>query len=398
MITLKLPKDWKYKTIGEIAQEVSIRNDENENLPVLSCTKHDGLVDSLKYFGRRVFSEDISTYKVVPHGCFAYATNHIEEGSIGYQDAYVKALISPIYTVFKTCAEIHDAYLFFLFKTELYRHIFEINTSASVDRRGSLRWKEFSRITIPIPPVEEQKRIAKIISTWDYGIDFHDKVIFAKKKEQVFFRQKYLTGKRRIPGFNGKWQDIKLENVLTEHGALSSGKEEVCSVSVHKSVVNQYQHLGRVYAAADTSNYNLVKPGDIIYTKSPTGDFPFGIIKQSLTSSNVIVSPLYGVFTPATFELGTIIDFYFESSVNAVNYLRPIIQKGAKNTINITNKTFLSRSLLLPCDVMEQKVIAKIITTKREEIKLLEEIREKYKQQKKGLMQKLLTGKTRVKA
>jgi len=193
------------------------------------------------------------------------------------------------------------------------------------------------------------------------------------------------------------WEYIKLEKVLTEHGTLSSGNEEVCSVSVHKGVVNQRQHLGRVYAAADTSNYNLVKPGDIIYTKSPTGNFPFGIIKQSLMPCNVIVSPLYGVFTPSSFELGTIIDCYFESAVNANNYLRPIIQKGAKNTINITNKTFLSGHLLLPLDSEEQKVIAKIISTKRREIELLEEIKEKHTQHKRGLMQKLLTGKIRVK-
>ena len=200
--------------------------------------------------------------------------------------------------------------------------------------------------------------------------------------------------KKKIPS---GWDYIKLEQVLTEHGTLSSGNEEVCSVSVHKSVINQCQHLGRVYAAADTSNYNLVKPGDIVYTKSPTGDFPFGIIKQSLMPHNVIVSPLYGVFTPTSFELGTIIDCYFESAVNTNNYLRPIIHKGAKNTINITNETFLSGHLLLPLDIEEQKSIAKIIATIRREIELVDQIKEKYSQQKKGIMQILLTGKIRVK-
>ncbi|OGC21666.1 hypothetical protein A2291_06120 [candidate division WOR-1 bacterium RIFOXYB2_FULL_42_35] len=194
------------------------------------------------------------------------------------------------------------------------------------------------------------------------------------------------------------WGYLKLGQVLTEHGTLSSGIEEVCSVSVHKGVVNQRQHLGRVYAAANTSNYNLVKPGDIVYTKSPTGDFPFGIIKQSLMPHNVIVSPLYGVFTPASFELGTIIDCYFESAVNASNYLRPIIHKGAKNTINVTNETFLSGLLLLPLERKEQIVIAKIISAKRREIDLLEQIKEKQIQLKKGLMQQLLTGKIRARA
>jgi len=105
---------------------------------------------------------------------------------------------------------------------------------------------------------------------------------------------------------------------------------------------------------------------------------------------------LYGVFTPVSPALGVILDFYFESPVNLNNYLKPIIQKGAKNTINITNKTFISQSLYLPCDLAEQKVIAKIITSKRSEIDLLEKIKEKYVLEKKGLMQKLLTGRIRV--
>ena len=72
----------------------------------------------------------------------------------------------------------------------------------------------------------------------------------------------------------------KLGDFLTEHKENSTGKEEVFSVSVHKGLVNQIEHLGRFFATKNTSNYNLVKPGDIVYTKSPTGEFPWGIIKQ----------------------------------------------------------------------------------------------------------------------
>ena len=79
------------------------------------------------------------------------------------------------------------------------------------------------------------------------------------------------------------------------------------------------------------------------------------------------------------------------------NYLKPIIQKGAKNTINITNKTFLSKSLCLPTNIAEQKAIADVLSTADEEINLLNKKLEALKEQKKGLMQQLLTGQTRVK-
>ena len=67
------------------------------------------------------------------------------------------------------------------------------------------------------------------------------------------------------------WKERKLSEFLTEHKLKSTVKEEVYSVSVHKGLVNQVEHLGRAFSAPDTSKYNLVKPGDIVYTKSPTG-------------------------------------------------------------------------------------------------------------------------------
>lgn len=194
----------------------------------------------------------------------------------------------------------------------------------------------------------------------------------------------------------GRWQEFVLSDVLFEHGELSSGNEEVFSVSVHKGLINQVEHLGRVYAAKDTSNYKLVKPGDIVYTKSPTGDFPYGIIKQSRCGEDVIVSPLYGVFTPKTMQLGTFLDFYFESPARTNNYLRPIIQKGTKNTINITNETFLSNTLFLPSDGAEIDAIVRILETARREIETLKQQADAYQRRRQGLAAQLLTGKVRI--
>lgn len=125
----------------------------------------------MSYFGKQVFSLDTSTYKVVSRGEFAYATNHIEEGSIGYQNIYDQGLVSPMYTVFKTDKTINDDYLYKVLKTATYRHIFQVNTSASVDRRGSLRWNEFAKLPIPLPPIEEQKEIAETLNTARQEID-----------------------------------------------------------------------------------------------------------------------------------------------------------------------------------------------------------------------------------
>lgn len=193
-----LPVDWAYPRIGAVAKEASERNGEDAGRPVLSCTKHKGLVDSLTYFGKQIFSEDLSNYKVVRKSQFAYATNHIDEGSIGYQDAYEEALISPIYTVFQTDETIDDRFLFLVLKTETYRHIFASNTSASVDRRGSLRWSDFAKIHIPRPSINEQQAIVKVIDTADRELDLLRTQLDALREQKKGLMQQLLTGKLRV--------------------------------------------------------------------------------------------------------------------------------------------------------------------------------------------------------
>jgi len=192
------PADWGYPRIGEIAKEISERNGTSNERPVLSCTKHQGLVDSLAYFGKRIFSENLSTYKVVRRNQFAYATNHIDEGSIGYQSQYDEALISPIYTVFQTDNTIDDRFLFLVLKTETYRHIFAVNTSASVDRRGSLRWSDFARIHVPRPSLPEQQAIVKMFETVGRELDLLSRQLDAFREQKRGLMQQLLTGKVRV--------------------------------------------------------------------------------------------------------------------------------------------------------------------------------------------------------
>lgn len=193
-----IPADWSYPSIGTVAKEVSGKHSSGADHPVLSCTKHGGLVDSFQYFKKRVFSEDLSTYKVAPRGSFVYATNHIEEGSIGHQNLYDFGLVSPMYTVFSTSGEIDDGYLYRLLKTEHYRQIFAANTNSSVDRRGSLRWKDFKQIHIPLPSLAEQRAIAELIDLADREIELIEKKLELLRDEKRALMQQLLTGKRRV--------------------------------------------------------------------------------------------------------------------------------------------------------------------------------------------------------
>ena len=193
-----IPSDWIFPKLGDIAEEVHDRNGGKSDIPVLACSKHGGFVDSLKYFKKKVFSNDTSNYKIVTLGTFGFPSNHIEEGSIGYQNLYEIGLVSPIYTVFKTAPEVHDGYLYKLLKTEHYRQIFAASTNASVDRRGSLRWREFSRIRIPLPPLEEQEAISDAIDQADKELANYLSHLANLVEQKKSLMQQLLTGKRRV--------------------------------------------------------------------------------------------------------------------------------------------------------------------------------------------------------
>ncbi len=191
-------KDWELLKIGKVAKEVSVRNN-NSNAIVLSCSKYDGLVNSLDYFGKKVFSDDTSNYKVVKKWQFAYPSNHVEEGSIGLLEHCDEGIVSPIYVVFETNQEqVYPPFLYKLLKTEIFRHIFQVSTSSSVDRRGSLRWNEFSTIKIPVPSIEEQKQIAETLNSAQEEINLLKKLSEKYKQQKQGLMQKLLTGEWRV--------------------------------------------------------------------------------------------------------------------------------------------------------------------------------------------------------
>ena len=186
---------------------------------------------------------------------------------------------------------------------------------------------------------------------------------------------------------DGSWEQKMLTEVLFERTELNIEGHAVHSVSVSKGIVNQIEYLGRSFAAKDTSKYHIAYPGDVVYTKSPTGEFPYGIVKQSQLTIKAALSPLYGVYAPMSTEIGYIIHNHFLSTKNALNYLHPLIQKGAKNTINITNQRFLQNTIPLPLNQNAAELYSRTIRTVSDKIAVEESILDKLQHQKTHFLQ-----------
>ena len=217
-----------------------------------------------------------------------------------------------------------------------------------------------------IPSDEEQQRIVQLLSLIDERIATQNKII-DNLQSLIKGLIQHLT---RVGLEKGTWHKVMLSEVLQERNEMNIEYYPVHSVSVSVGIVNQVEYLGRSFAAKDTSHYHVVRYGDIVYTKSPTGNQPYGIIKQSFCQNPVAVSPLYGVYDPISFEIGNILHYYFLNPLNTNNYLLPLIQKGAKNTINITNHRFLENSIPLPISNEEIIYVSKTLSSLNSKIEL----------------------------
>ena len=197
-----------------------------------------------------------------------------------------------------------------------------------------------------VPSSNEQSRLGEFFSNLDFLITLH------QCKCQYRSLYGYLS-----------WEQRKLNECLTvssEKNSIGAFKRnDVLSVSKDFGVINQIAFQGRSFAGADLSNYGVLNQGEIVYTKSPLKDNPFGIIKSNKSCSG-IVSTLYAIYRPLDNTLADFIDCYFSQDARVNNYLHPLISKGAKNDMKVSAENALKGTISIP-SVAEQKQICGLL-------------------------------------
>lgn len=163
--------------------------------------------------------------------------------------------------------------------------------------------ESLKRLKVRYPSKSEQEKISSLLSVLDERIETQSRIINEM--------QSLISGITQRISKHSSVRMVLLSELLVERNEKNTELFPVHSVSVSEGVINQIDYLGRSFSAADTSHYNVAHRGDIIYTKSPTGEFPFGIVKRNSVETNVSVSPLYGVYKPVSDEVALYIHYYF---------------------------------------------------------------------------------------
>ena len=314
-------------------------------------------------------AESVSGYKIVRPGEYVI---HLRSFQGGFAFSDTTGICSPAYTILHPAEVLSYGFLREYFMSQKFIDSLRLVTYGIRDGK-SISVEEWMKLKTFIPKsFKEQERIKKFLDLIDKRITIQNKII---ERYQSLIRAIIQLSQKKTCAH------VFLRDILTERKELNSCGYDICSVSVSKGVVNQVEYLGRSFAAKETGHYHVVREGDVVYTKSPTGDFPYGIIKQSRIMQPVAVSPLYGVYEPQTVETGTYLHYYFCSPQNTRNYLRKLIQKGAKNTINITNQHFLDNVIRIP-DTRTLTTIVSFIDTLAKRIDTEERYRVQLLRQK----------------
>ena len=198
----------------------------------------------------------------------------------------------------------------------------------------------------------------------------------------------------RFPGFSGEWECCKLSTYLYENKernrAGEFNKSDVLSVSGDCGVVNQIQLLGRSFAGKSVADYHIVRTGNIVYTKSPLKEYPYGIVKYN-SGKDGIVSTLYAVYHHRENVNGRFVEHYFTSPQRTNRYFKPIVRIGAKHDMKIGNNEVLENTVLFP-GLEEQNRITELLDLIDQRIAIQNKVIEKYESLIKALRHHLFSS------
>ena len=203
----------------------------------------------------------------------------------------------------------------------------------------------------------------------------------------------------RFAGYTESWEQKKLGAYLTVSKNRNVDgeydKSDVLSVSGDYGIVNQIKFQGRSFAGASVLPYGIVETGDVVYTKSPLKANPYGIIKTN-HGKNGIVSTLYAIYKVNNGSNGIFVEYYFDDNLRLNKYLKPLVNKGAKNDMKVTDENVLKGDVIFP-SFPEQTAIGSFFQDIDQLISLQQRKLEVLKEQKKTYLKLLFPAKGQTK-
>lgn len=389
-----IPEDWEVVKFSSVFERINRRNVEN-NDNILTISANYGLVNQEKYFNKLIASTNTSNYLLLYKGEFAYNKSYSSKypmGAIKLLEKCEKGIVSNLYICFAMKLNIYLSRQFFKFYFDAGRLNSEIYKIAQEGARNhgllNMSTSDFLNTNLAIPNNNrEQEKIAEILSVWDEGIEVLEKLIEQKEILKNSLAQKYFQRKNNL--FSLKQH--KLGELFKNRKETNCCELELLSICEGLGIIPRSQLNAKDNSNEDKSKYLKVCVGDLAYNTMRMWQGRCGV-----SAYEGIVSPAYTVCIPEN-NIDVDYIYYLFKTPHMIHDFWRYSQGIVDDTLNLKFNNFKVIKVWIP-DKKIQTRIANLLKSYDEEIQLLNSKLEKLKEQKKGLMQKLLTGQIRVKA
>ncbi|EGQ2184828.1 MULTISPECIES: restriction endonuclease subunit S [Enterobacteriaceae] len=388
-----VPKGWKKNSLDSLFEFKNGLNTEKEQygngykfVNVMDVFRNDILTES-KIIGRvQVTDKQLEGYQL-KYGdvLFNRTSETFDEIAIAaiYLDNAIATFGGFVIRARPKGNQIDPAYSVFLFQSKSYRsQVVKLGQGAI---RANIGQKDLARVCILVPPLAEQKKIAQILSTWDKAISVTEKLLANSQQQKKALMQQLLTGKKRLLDengvrFSGEWkQDVNLGSIIN----ISKG------VQINKNTLSEDGQFPVINGGIAPSGFTS----------------EFNTDENTITISEGGNSCGYVAFQKKSFWCGghcyavrkTALDLSFTFHLLKYNELKIMGLRVGSGLPNIQKKAIEAFTVNFPVTSVEQQKIAAVLSAADDEIATLEKKLACLRDEKKALMQQLLTGKRRVK-
>ncbi|TXJ37984.1 restriction endonuclease subunit S [Brachyspira aalborgi] len=397
----KLPSDWQIKTINEVCN-IYTGNSINKKKKEENFI---GLKEGLNYIGTKDISfnniieyengvkipfKDLKDFKIAKSNTSLLC---IEGGSAGRKIGFTN---QDVCFGNKLCCfeaiEDEPKFIYFYLQSNDFLREFNSNIQGLI---GGVNKENLRKIKIPIPPLDEQKRIASALSKIDAYLENTIKLIEEKERFKRGIAKKLLTCKEgenipeaRFKGFEDEWEIVKLGDMFDNFKEKNNEDKIILASTIDKGVIpNSLTERKIIRKKESLSNYKLVKKGCFVISLM---SFQSGF---EYSDYEGIISPAYTVLKPKI-EMAHYFYKYYFKSFKFIKDLRPYAE-GIRHGKQIKFKA--CKDILVPYpSIEEQEKIGGYLSLLDEEIDNLKKQKELIKEMKRGAMQKLLSGEVRL--
>lgn len=390
-----MPIDWDDTVRAKDLFKNYADKKHNGDLEILASTQDNGIVPRSQIgIDIQCSDEGVAGYKKVSKGDFVISLRSFQ-GGIEYSE--YEGIVSPAYTILKPIKEISDGYFRNYFKTNTF--IQRLNSAVYGIRDGKqIGYQDFGDLHIHYPPIAEQKKIAEILAQCDKIIELKEKCLEEEKRRKQWLVKNILTGKIRLDKFSAPWEETTIGNCVEYLVGypFASDKFTSCGIrllrcsNVKRGCLSWEPSLTMYWRKDDLLKPFLMQPGDIVVAMDGALiGRSFAVVEESDTPSYLVqrVARIRSKMNNLIFQW-----------ISSDKFARHIDSRKTSTAIpHMTIKDILSFKISIPKSALEATVIGSALQNQDKIIRLLTEEIYANKQQKKALMQLLLTGTVRVK-